>query len=300
MSDEEKERLVNGEKVTLSDEEPFKPIVDSLMLKEIERTKDVRFTEVFSPYEYDNQVSFYYDPNMPVPNESEEYIERLAIKIDEVIRVTEGKALILFTSKKTKYRVYKYIIEHFNYPFNLLLHDDSNTNEVKEKFAKDVNYCLFANGTFWEGIDIKGPALSNLIITHLPFDQVDAVNEYQASKYETDKEKMQEVYLPKMLLKFKQGFGRLIRSSEDRGIFVCLDPRISRYIPEIVETTQISKHNIRTNIMYPKMFYKFVIEPRIRGLSRQELNSLWQQYNFFEVNLNAINNETKEVVPKGK
>lgn len=100
LSDEEKERLVNGEKVTLSDEEPFKPIVDSLMLKEIERTKDVRFTEVFSPYEYDNQVSFYYDPNMPVPNENEEYIEKLAIKIDEAIRVTEGKALILFTSKK--------------------------------------------------------------------------------------------------------------------------------------------------------------------------------------------------------
>lgn len=300
LSDEEKAKLVNGERVKLSDKDPFKPIVSSLMLKDIDRAKDVRYAEVFSPYEYDNQVSFYYDPNMPVPNESDKYIEELALKIDEAIRITEGKALVLFTSKKTKYRVYKYMIEHYKYSFNLLLHEDDNANEVKEKFTNDINSCLFATGTFWEGIDIKGPALSNLIITHLPFDQVDAVNEYQASKYETDREKMQEVYIPKMLLKFKQGFGRLIRSSEDRGIFVCLDPRISKYIPEIVETTQVSKHNIRTNIMYPKMFYKFVIEPRIRGLSQQELDSLWQQYNLFEVELMEINDETKEGIPKGK
>lgn len=152
---------------------------------------------------------------------------------------------------------------------------------------------MFATGTFWEGIDIKGPALSNLIITHLPFDQVDAVNEYQASKYETDKEKMQEVYLPKMLLKFKQGFGRLIRSSEDRGIFVCLDPRISRYIPEICETIQVSECNIRTNMMYPNMYYKYIVEPRLKGLSQQVLDSLWQQYNLFELEMMGINN-TKE------
>ena len=96
--------------------------------------------------------------------------------------MTNGKALILFTSKKTMNTVYE-ILKQEEFPFELLLQTDNNATEIKEQFSKDTDSCLFATGAFWEGIDIKGKSLSNLIITRLPFDQVDAVTQYQACKY---------------------------------------------------------------------------------------------------------------------
>lgn len=276
------ENSVNDNEKEMTKRQPYKPIVYGLGLDKIDRASDLTYREEFSPYFYDNQVLLYYDDTISKPNESDEYIDELAEKIDEAMRITEGKALVLFTSKKTMYLVYKKLIETKSYPFELLLQTDDNSSEVKEKFASDINSCLFATGAFWEGIDIKGPALSNLIITHLPFDQVDAVNQYEASKYSTEKEKMQEIYLPKMLLKFKQGYGRLIRSSEDRGIVFCLDPRIKSYLDEISEATEIPIVRFKTDLSSVKRFYEYIIAPRLTNTPQKELTRLEIEYHLLE------------------
>lgn len=201
-----------------------------------------------SPYDYENNSIFYYNPNLASPNEEEKYIKDLALEISELIKITEGKALILFTSKKCMNEVYNRLSKE-EYTFELLLQTDTNTTEIKERFVKDVNSCLFATGAFWEGIDVKGKTLSNLIITHLPFDQVNAINQYKASQY-SEKEQFRQVYFPNMLMKFEQAVGRLIRSSTDTGIVCCLDSRFANYKDAISKNLPIKNYTTNKKDLY--------------------------------------------------
>lgn len=202
-----------------------------------------------SPYNYQENALFYYDETLPSPNKSPEYKQDLASKISELIRATNGKALILFTSKKTMNDVYD-IIKKEEFPFELLLQTDDNTAEIKERFTKDTDSCLFATGAFWEGIDIKGPSLSNVIITQLPFETYDAVNQYLSKN---NMNKNGAIHIPKMVMKLTQGVGRLIRSSTDTGIVCCLDSRTKTYLDSIKKSIPIP---IVTNDM--KDVYTFI------------------------------------------
>ena len=188
-----------------------------------------RASEYTSPYNYEENSLFYYDKTMPKPSKSDEYIKRLALEVGELIRASNGKSLVLFTSKATMNKVYE-ILQSETFPFRLLLQTDNNTALVKEEFTNDVNSCLFATGAFWEGIDIKGPSLSNVIITQLPFEVYDAVNQHLSKNY-VDKDST--IHIPKMVMKLTQGVGRLIRSDTDTGIVCCLDSRVTSYLEEI-------------------------------------------------------------------
>ena len=201
-----------------------------------------------SPYDYENNSLFYYNPTVANPKEKESYIIDLAVEIGDLIRATEGKALILFTSKKTMNSVYELLmLEEF--PFKILLHNDNNANEIKKHFSEDTNSCLLATGAFWEGVDIKGKSLSNLIITRLPFDQVDAINQYKASRF-SKYEQFREVYFPNMLNKLKQAVGRLIRSDTDTGIVCCLDSRFANYKDAIVPNLPMTNYTIDKKEVY--------------------------------------------------
>lgn len=112
-----------------------------------------------------------------------------------------------------------------DYPM-YLQQDGINIQKLKQKFTQNVNSCLFATGTFFEEIDVKGESLSSVIITRLPFPVVDSIIEEKASEYQDG---FKKVYLPEMLLKLKQGAGRLIRSGEDKGIVSILDSRFLDY-----------------------------------------------------------------------
>lgn len=194
-----------------------------------------------SPYDYANNTLFYYDPTIANPNCLEDYIVGLTVRIIELIRMTNGKALILFTSKECMKAVYNLLMcEEF--PFKILLQDETNINEVRQEFEEDVNSCLLATGAFWEGIDVKGAALSNLIITHLPFDTVDALTRYKASKYATREDQFKEVYIPSMLIKLEQAVGRLVRSHDDKGIVSCLDSRVVNYLSFIQNKLPITNY----------------------------------------------------------
>ena len=147
--------------------------------------------------------------------------------------------MVLFTSKSDMNYVYEKIGNKID-DINIYIQNDGSSQDVvKNKFKEEINSVLFSTGIFWEGIDIKGEALSNLIIARLPFPVVDPIMEYKKSVYGDDGFK--KVYIPEMLIKLKQGVGRLIRSETDKGIICILDSRIQKYESLIKKSIPIKK-----------------------------------------------------------
>jgi len=185
-----------------------------------------------SPFDYENNSMFYYADDIisPKSKNRELYLMQLAERLRDVIKMTEGKSLILFTSKQEMNEVYN-IMKNMNTGLNLILQEDKDVKKCKTAFTLHEDSCLFATGAFWEGIDIKGKTLSNLVIVRLPFPVQDRIVEYKKENL-TNEEAMQ-VDINEMITKLAQGTGRLIRSKKDRGIVCCLDSRITNYLEQI-------------------------------------------------------------------
>ena len=188
-----------------------------------------------SPFDYEKNSIFYYDTTVSNPQNYNKYIRDLIDRIKNILLITEGKALVLFTAKSTMKTVYNALSKE-NLGYNLIMQDQCDNSILCKKFETDINSCLFATGSFWEGIDIKGEALSNVIITRLPFPVVDAIMEDKASKFSVN-ESFRMVYLNDMVKKLAQGCGRLIRNNNDKGIICCLDPRVIKYLDAIKNCT---------------------------------------------------------------
>ena len=199
-----------------------------------------------SPYDYDNNVSFYIAPDVvsPKSKDHELYLTSLASKIEELMDTTQGRSLVLFTAKKDMQDVYA-LLKDKEKPYKILVQEDGKDAEtLKETFAEDETSCLLATGSFWEGIDVKGPSLSNVIIAKLPFPTVDPIIQEKASRYTNG---FEEVYLKEMLIKLKQGTGRLIRCKDDKGIVSILDSRATDYLPAILNSLPFT--NVTSDIL---------------------------------------------------
>jgi ATP-dependent DNA helicase DinG len=185
-----------------------------------------------SPFDYFNQVKAYLVKDIPVPgkNNSDEYDEKLSFWLNYFIELTNGKALVLFTNSRTMKsagNTLKDILKDKGIKLFIQGEGHSPQNLLK-KFRKDLNSVLFGLDSFWLGVDVPGEALSNLIITKLPF-QVPEHPLVQARLEYIDEKggnSFMDYSLPEAVLKFRQGFGRLIRSKHDTGILVILDSRI--------------------------------------------------------------------------
>lgn len=207
-----------------------------------------------SPYDYDNNAILYTCDDITNPNiNKDRYLDELVEKIKELIRLTNGKTLVLFTSKSDMNYVYNKIGSSLDGINIYIQNDGSSQDTIKERFKNDIDSVLFSTGIFWEGIDIKGASLSNLIIARLPFPVVDPVIEYKKESYGEDG--FNKVYLPEMLIKLKQGVGRLIRSEEDKGIVCILDSRINKKYKDVVQES-IPIKNFTTNIEEVKKLVK--------------------------------------------
>lgn len=177
-----------------------------------------------SPFNYKENALLYIPPNIPLPKDVTNFRAAAVVEIINLIKLTEGRTMILFTSKTDMLFVHSQL-KNFNFPWTLLVQQDgSSQDKVKRQFIEDENSILLSTGTFWEGIDIPGPSLSNLIIFKLPFPVPDPILKYKDS---LSSDGFSEVYLPEMLLKLRQGLGRLIRKETDKGIATILDSRIS-------------------------------------------------------------------------
>ena len=115
-------------------------------------------------------------------------------------------------------------------PFPMFRLDKGGLLEI-ERFKQSGNGVLFASGALWEGIDIPGDALSMLIIVKLPFAAPDPIGEYEMTLYGSMVEYKRLVVVPEMLIKLKQGFGRLIRTVDDSGVVAILDSRVRDNAP---------------------------------------------------------------------
>ncbi len=178
-----------------------------------------------SPFPYNKNAMIYYAENMPHPvKERKLFIKAGADEIEKLIRITEGRALILFTAKSDLKAVYD-ILKERNIGYRLLRQRESSSqDELLHQFKENENSVLLATGTFWEGIDVPGKALSNVIIFKLPFPVPDPIIEYKRNNCE---DFLMEVSVPLMIVKLRQGVGRLIRKQDDKGIVAILDPRVS-------------------------------------------------------------------------
>ena len=190
-----------------------------------ERVKTALFP---SPFPYKDNVLLGVPVNAPEPV-SDDYQSFISKYIGNILELSEGKGLVLFTSfsmLKETYPVVKERLKKLN--ISVLCQGDADRAKLLDKFNTDKASVLFATDSFWEGIDTPGEALQVLLICRLPFKvPTDPVIEARMEYIkEQGRNPFMDLFLPEAVMKLKQGFGRLIRHSNDRGVVVILDPRI--------------------------------------------------------------------------
>ncbi|MHC4447102.1 MAG: ATP-dependent DNA helicase, partial [Planctomycetota bacterium] len=182
-----------------------------------------------SPFDHAAQMQVYIDPTLPNPGHPA-YIDRLAPRVIEHVRETDGGAFVLFTSFDMLYRVADRVqpaLSAAGYPVHV--HGrDGPPGVLLRRFRDDERSVLMGTVSFWQGVDVRGRGLRNVIITRLPFDVPD--RPLIEARHELIRQRggnpFTEEELPKAAIRFKQGVGRLIRSTTDTGRVVVLDPRI--------------------------------------------------------------------------
>ena len=185
---------------------------------------------VESPFDYESQMRVYLPKGMPEPSEGQRFQEALQGWIQRFVGMTKGKAFVLFTSRAMLRKTAEGMAGWFeDQGIRLLVQDKGNSRtRLLKEFKEDRDSVLFGTDSFWQGVDVPGEALSNVILTRLPFSVPD--EPLFEARCERIKEKggepFRELQLPEAILKFRQGVGRLIRSREDRGQIAVLDGRI--------------------------------------------------------------------------
>jgi len=182
-----------------------------------------------SPFDYKNQVTLHIEASLPEPN-SPDFTPAAIEVVKRYLSHTKGKAFVLFTS----YAMLRNFAENLEDWFEeneiqlLKQGDGLDRSSLLEEFKEDTHSVLFGTSSFWQGVDVPGESLSNVIIVRLPFavpnhpliqgriEKLRASGEMPFFKYQ----------LPSAIIKFKQGFGRLVRKKTDKGIVVVLDSRI--------------------------------------------------------------------------
>jgi len=181
-----------------------------------------------SPFSYRSQVFVAVPDDMPEPMAAG-FREALQEKILRAVTISRGGAFILFTSYDLLNRVYSALTPGLaRQGLTTYKQGDANRHALLASFRKEGNGVLFGTDSFWEGVDVKGEALRLVIIVRLPFQvPTEPVQQARSEKIEADGgDAFRDFSLPQAIIKFRQGFGRLIRSHDDRGAVLILDRRI--------------------------------------------------------------------------
>lgn len=180
---------------------------------------------VGSPFDYEQAALVYVPNDMPEPGQ-QGYQKAIETALGDLLRATRGRALVLFTSHSQLQSTYRALARPLEQDDVLLLAQglDGSRRQVLDTFRTQDRMALFGTKSFWEGIDVVGEALSCLAITRLPFNV--PTDPIFAARSETFDDPFAQYAVPEAVLRFRQGFGRLIRSKTDRGVVVILDKRV--------------------------------------------------------------------------
>jgi ATP-dependent DNA helicase DinG len=183
-----------------------------------------------SPFDYPNQALLYLPEGLPPPN-TPEHTEAVVDRALPLIRAAGGRAFLLFTSLRAMDRAYELLkakLELAGLEFPLMLQGEGTRSELLERFRRMGNAVLIASHSFWEGVDVKGEALSLVVIDKLPFAppddpvlaaRIDAINRSGGNAF-------MQYQVPHAAITLKQGAGRLIRDETDRGVLMIGDNRL--------------------------------------------------------------------------
>jgi ATP-dependent DNA helicase DinG len=179
-----------------------------------------------SPFDVESQALLYIPRDAPDPRAAG-WDQAIADHIVAIVRASEGRALCLFTSWRALEAVRRLVAEGLPYP--LLVQGEAPRERLLEAFRADVHSVLLATQSFWQGVDVRGEACSCVIIDRLPFAvPSDPLVAGRCEQIVRDGGSAFDDYaLPQAALMLRQGFGRLLRSHEDRGVVAVLDGRIS-------------------------------------------------------------------------
>jgi ATP-dependent DNA helicase DinG len=193
----------------------------------IEEARAVRWE---SPFDFERQALFYVPRNLPEPNDAS-FTERVIEAAYPVLQASRGRAFILFTTLRALRRAKDLLAEKLardglDYP--LLVQGTGSRTELLARFRRMDNPILLGSQSFWEGVDVRGEALSLVVIDKLPFAPPD--DPVLAARIDAMRAKggnpFMELQLPQAILQLKQGAGRLIRDETDRGVLMICDPRL--------------------------------------------------------------------------
>ena len=179
-----------------------------------------------SPFDYEKSVKLFLPTDMPEPADFHAYQQYLSRAISRTAKATRGRMLVLFTSYK-QLRSTSQVITPLLAKDHIQVYEQgrgASASSLLESFKNAERAVLLGTRSFWEGVDVPGEALSVLIITKLPFDVPS--DPIIAARSETFENPFGEYTLPEAILRFRQGFGRLIRTQSDRGVVAVLDRRV--------------------------------------------------------------------------
>jgi ATP-dependent DNA helicase DinG len=187
--------------------------------------EDAQTAQWSSPFDYEQNALLYVPSSLPDPG-APDYTDRVIDAALPVLQASGGRAFILFTSHRALRTAAERIKDRLDYP--LLVQGSMSRSRLLERFVDAGNAVLLGTGSFWEGVDVRGPALSCVIIDKLPFATPDdPVLKARATACSAlGGNPFFEFQLPEAAIALKQGAGRLIRSAEDSGVLMLCDPRL--------------------------------------------------------------------------
>lgn len=196
--------------------------------KELLKEKEIKESLYESPFNYQKQALFAIPTDMPNPLDPK-FTQSAIEKIWEIIQSSHGNAFILFTSYNMLKTCYQMLIKRLtDNRYHVFKQGDDNRHNLLKKFQEKDRSVLFGTDSFWEGVDVVGDALRCVVIVKLPFKvPSEPITQARTEAIQArGGDPFMEYSLPNAVVKFKQGFGRLIRNKQDRGCVVCLDSRI--------------------------------------------------------------------------
>ena len=217
-----------------------------------------------SPFPYDKNMLFAVPSDAPLPDRPE-FQQWIEMAIPRLISAAEGRTLVLFTSYESLRSAHNTTVHMLKGFSGLIMKQgDDDNSKLLEKFKNDNESVLFATDSFWQGVDIPGESLSQVIIVKLPFtvpnDPVFVARSEAIEKRGGNS--FMEMSVPEAVIKFRQGIGRLIRRSDDRGVVTVLDRRVyeKRYGTSFIQSMPDCKKTYDTLDETCKTINRFIFD----------------------------------------